>query len=213
MTEQEVRQAVKDAGVKLLECGLVQGTWGNISIRLDDNHMVVTPSGLDYIQLQPKDMIVVDINTLEYESEIKPTSEKKIHAAIYRSRKDINAVIHSHPLCCSSVAGARVELPVMTEEMQQKVGGNVRVGGYGLPGTKTLTKATVEALGMDRNACFMANHGMCACATSIEEAFEVCRIVEECSVKFVQQKTLELTKKTEFNMNVLADAYASIVKS
>ncbi len=212
MTEQEVRQAVKDAGVKLLECGLVQGTWGNISIRLDKDHMIVTPSGLDYIQLQPKDMIVVDINTLEYTSDIKPTSEKKIHAAIYRSRPDINAVIHSHPLCCSSVAGARIELPVMSKEMQEKVGGTVRVGSYGLPGTKKLTKATVKALGTDRNACFMANHGMCACATSIEEAFEVCRIVEESSVKFVQQKTLERTNSKEFSMELLAKAYADAVK-
>ncbi|MFI3228902.1 MAG: class II aldolase/adducin family protein [Bacillota bacterium] len=212
MTEKEVRQAVKDAGIKLLDSGLTQGTWGNISIRLDKDHMVVTPSGLDYIALKPEDMIVVDINTLEYTSDIKPTSEKKIHAAIYRSRPDINAVIHSHPQCCSSVAATRTELPVMSEEMQQKVGGCVRVGGYGLPGTKKLTIATVDALGTDRNACLMANHGMCACATSIEEAFDVCRIVEECSVKFVEQKTLELTKGTKFNIDLLAKAYASKVK-
>ncbi|MDD3946548.1 MAG: class II aldolase/adducin family protein [Clostridia bacterium] len=79
MTEKEIRQAVKDAGVRLIESGLVQGTWGNISIRLDEKHMVVTPSGLDYIRLTPEDMVVVDIDTLEYDSPIKPTSEKKIH--------------------------------------------------------------------------------------------------------------------------------------
>ena len=84
MTESEVRQAVKDAGVKLLENNLVQGTWGNISIRLDDKKMVVTPSGMDYIRMRPEDTVVVDIETLEYVSDEKPTSEKKKHAAIYR---------------------------------------------------------------------------------------------------------------------------------
>ena len=86
MTEAEIRQAVKDAGVKLLESNLVQGTWGNISIRIDDKKMVVTPSGMDYIRMRPEDTVVVDIETLEYTSDVKPTSEKKIHAAIYRDK-------------------------------------------------------------------------------------------------------------------------------
>lgn len=116
MTESEVRQAVKDAGVKLLENNLVQGTWGNISIRLDDKKMVVTPSGMDYIRMRPEDTVVVDIETLEYVSEVKPTSEKKIHAAIYRDRPEIGAVIHSHPLWSSAAAAARMEIPVLSEE-------------------------------------------------------------------------------------------------
>ena len=55
MTEQELRQQVKDAGVALLKEGLVRGTWGNISVRVDDKKMIVTPSGMDYIRMQPED--------------------------------------------------------------------------------------------------------------------------------------------------------------
>ena len=63
--EQKLREALVCYGVKLVEEGLVQGTWGNISVRLDDRHMLVTPSGLDYLRLTPADMVKVNIETLE----------------------------------------------------------------------------------------------------------------------------------------------------
>lgn len=185
MTEAEVRQAVKDAGVRLLENNLVQGTWGNISIRLDDKYMVVTPSGMDYIRMRPEDTVVVDINTLEYTSDVKPTSEKKIHAAIYRDRPEIGAVIHSHPLWSSAVAAARIEMPVKDERHRKLIGESVRPGTYGLPGTKKLTAGAVEAM-KGRNACFLANHGIIACAPTIDEAFEVCKAMEECSKNYIE---------------------------
>lgn len=185
MTEAEIRQAVKDAGVKLLESNLVQGTWGNISIRIDDKKMVVTPSGMDYIRMRPEDTVVVDIETLEYTSDVKPTSEKKIHAAIYRDRPEIGAVIHSHPLWSSAVAAARVEMPVKDERHRKLIGESVRPGTYGLPGTKKLTEGAVEAM-KGRNACFLANHGIIACAPTIDEAFEVCKAMEECSKNYIE---------------------------
>ena len=186
MTESEVRQAVKDAGVKLLENNLVQGTWGNISIRLSDKKMVVTPSGMDYIRMRPEDTVVVDIETLEYVSEVKPTSEKKIHAAIYRDRPEIGAVIHSHPLWSSAAAAARKEIPVLSEEHKRLLGGDtVRAGAYGLPGTKKLTNGAVEAM-KGRNACFLSNHGIVACAETIEGAFEVCKAMEENSRAYIE---------------------------
>lgn len=185
MTEAEIRQAVKDAGVKLLESNLVQGTWGNISIRIDDKKMVVTPSGMDYIRMRPEDTVVVDIETLEYTSDVKPTSEKKIHAAIYRDRPEIGAVIHSHPLWSSAVAAARVEMPVKDERHRKLIGESVRPGAYGLPGTKKLTEGAVEAM-KGRNACFLANHGIVACAPTIDEAFEVCKAMEECSKNYIE---------------------------
>lgn len=211
MTEKEVRQAVKDAGVKLLESGLVQGTWGNISIRLDEKRMAVTPSAMDYIRMQPEDVVIVDIETLEYDSPVKPTSEKKIHAAIYRDRPEINAVIHSHPLCSSSVASARIEMPVMSEEMERLVGGSAKCGKYGMPSTKALTEGAVEAM-KERNACFLANHGVLACGKSIEEAFDVCRVMEESSRAFVESEVMKAKGKDTFSMEDLFDVFYEKIK-
>lgn len=198
MTEQELRKIVKDAGVRLLKENLVQGTWGNISVRIDDKKMLVTPSGMDYIRMREEDLVVVDIYTLEYDSPVKPTSEKKIHAAIYRQRPDIGAVIHSHPSYCCSVASARLDMPVTDEEVKKLVGsGLIHMGNYALSSTKKLTHATIEALGKN-NACFMANHGMMACGKDMEDAFAVCRAMEEGSKKFIEAQCAKRLGKDEF---------------
>jgi L-fuculose-phosphate aldolase len=198
MEELKLRQAVKDAGVNLVKSNLVQGTWGNISVRLDNKYMLVTPSGLDYIRLSPDEMVKVNIETLEYEGSIKPTSERKIHAAVYRERSDINAVIHSHPFYSSSMAAARHQLPVLSSEMLKLVLGDVRVGSYGLPGTKKLTKATIFAL-KGRNACYMANHGIMACGANLDMAFKVCKLIEELSKQYIEKETLKFTGKDSFS--------------
>ena len=212
MTESEVRQAVKDAGVKLLENNLVQGTWGNISIRLDDKKMVVTPSGMDYIRMRPEDTVVVDIETLEYVSDVKPTSEKKIHAAIYRDRPEIGAVIHSHPLWSSAAAAARMEIPVLSEEHKKLLGGDtVRTGEYGLPGTKKLTNGAVAAM-KGRNACFLSNHGIVACAETIEGAFEVCKAMEENSRAYIESIVKKELGKDTIDIDDIFEVFYKRIK-
>lgn len=115
-TEKELRQMVKDAGVRMLEENLVQGTWGNISIRLDEKHALVTPSGLDYVVMTPDDLPVVDIETLEWTGPRKPTSERKIHAAILRARPEINVVLHSHPTWGATFASTHLSLPAFNDK-------------------------------------------------------------------------------------------------
>ena len=76
--------------------GLVAGTWGNISARIDEDHMVITPSGMDYERLCPEDMVVVDMNTLEYEGSLKPSIETIVHSAVYKDRPEVNVYARSH---------------------------------------------------------------------------------------------------------------------
>ena len=208
----EERQLIKDSGVRLIKEKLVQGTWGNISVRLDENHMLVTPSGLDYERLTPADMVKVNINTLEYEGELKPTSEKKLHAKILRDRSDINVVIHSHPSYCCSVASARREMPIISDEMARLVGGTARSAPYALPGTKKMTKGTAEAL-HGRNACFMSNHGVVACAPDMEGAFLTCRIMEESAKAFIEAEALRLTGAETYSPELIIDLFKTQAKS
>ena len=70
-------------------------TWGNISIRVDDTHMLITPSGRTYEDLGLEDIVLVNYHTSKHEGNIKPSSEKELHCEIYRTRKKINAVIHT----------------------------------------------------------------------------------------------------------------------
>lgn len=205
--EIELRQVIKDSGVGLLAENLVQGTWGNTAVRLDKDYMLVTPTGLDYITLTPEDMPVVQISDPSvWAHGKKPTSERKIHAAILQAREEINATIHSHPIFCSVLASARIELPVMSEEMQKLVGGSCRVGAYGLPGTKKLKQGTVEAM-QGRNACFMANHGVFCAGKDMDEAFEIIRIMEKSCYEYIQQCTLKATGKEVYSDDLLFDYF------
>jgi L-fuculose-phosphate aldolase len=211
MNELELRNIVKESGIRLIKEGLVRGTWGNVSVRLDENSMIVTPSGLDYLSLKPEDMVVVDINTLEYEGENKPTTERKIHAAIYKERPEINAIIHTHSPWCSSLAAARVELPAIGDDMVQIIGGDVKVGPYGLPSTSKLTNATVAAI-RDRKACLMAGHGVLVCGVSLDEAFNVCQIIEAAAKEYVSKHVSAITGKVEVGIEQIKEAFDSIVK-
>lgn len=207
--ELRLRQVIKDSGVALLKKNLVQGTWGNTAVRLDEDHMLVTPTGLDYISLTPEDMPIVQISDPSiWEKGKKPTSERKIHAAVMGARPEINATIHSHPVYCSILASCRIELPVMSKEMEELVGGSARVGKYGLPGTKPLKKGTVAAM-EGRNACFMANHGVFCAGKDMDEAFKIIEIMEKCSYEYIKQKTLEATKQQTYSDELLFDYFVS----
>lgn len=209
MNEQELREILKNSGVKLLGNNLVQGTWGNSSVRLDDKFMLVTPSGLDYLSLKAEDMATVNIDTLEWTGSLKPTSERGIHAGVYRSRPDVGAVIHTHPTYGSIFASARKALPCESEEMKRLLGGDVRVAGYGLPGTKKLREATIAAM-EGRNACFMANHGVLCCGRTMDEAFETIYLLEKSCREYIERAVVELTGATEYSEELLNDWFLSL---
>lgn len=198
MTENEIRQLIISSGKKLVSSNLVQGTWGNISIRVDERTMLVTPSGMDYDRLQPEDLVLMDIYTLEYKGQRKPSSEKDLHAGILRTKSNINAVIHSHPSYCCSVAAAHIEVPVMSPEMESLVGGSIKIAKYALPSTKSLTNGAMEAM-EERNGCIMANHGVAACGEDIDKAFEVIRIMEDSCRVFIQESVKKKSGKEQFS--------------
>ncbi|MGN1415095.1 MAG: class II aldolase/adducin family protein [Anaerovoracaceae bacterium] len=185
--EARLRQMLVDYGNKLVDCGLVQGTWGNISVRLDDRYMLATPSGLDYSRLTPEDMVKVEIKTLKYEDDLKPTSEKGLHAAVYQRRPEIGAVIHTHAKYCCVFAAANQDMPIEDREGQKIFGTSVKLAGYGLPGSKALMKHTADALG-ENFGCIMANHGMLTCGSDLETAFNNCQMLEQCAETYINRR-------------------------
>ena len=174
--EAVLRAQLVDYGKQLVACGLVQGTWGNLSARLDDTYMLATPSGLNYTRLTPADMVKVNIRTLEYVGGLKPTSEKGLHAAIYQNRPDIGGIIHTHSKYCSVYAAARCDLPV-PESLPSPFHDPVKLAGYALPGTNALMKNTVAAVG-DNYGAIMSNHGMIVCGQSLAAAFQNAKQLE-----------------------------------
>ena len=185
----EKKEQVIKAGLRLIEEGLVTRTWGNVSIRADENHMLITPSGRKYEDLTTGDIVLVNIHTSEYEGSIKPSSEHKLHSEIYRTRPEINAVIHTHQMNASTCAAARREVPPILDDMAQIIGTTVRVAPYALPSTKKIVKGTVKAL-KGRMAALMANHGAVCIGRDLSEAFVVCQVLEKACKAFIEAEFL-----------------------
>ena len=185
----DAKEIVCDSGHKLLERGLVEGTWGNCSLRIDDHLMAITPSGRRYEDLGPDDIVIMDYHTLEVMGNIKPSSEKKLHARIYQTRKEIHAVIHTHQPNASTVAAARRELPPILDDQAQILGPSVRCADYALPNTKKIVKTTVRAL-RGRYAALMANHGAITLGRTMEEAITAALVLEKACKAFIEAEFL-----------------------
>ena len=112
MEIEEAKNVVCAAGKKLLKEGLVARTWGNVSVRINDHQMVITPSGRRYDELSPADMVLVDFYTLKFEGKIKPSSELKLHCQVYKTRPHIQSVIHTHQMYASIVAASQKNVEV-----------------------------------------------------------------------------------------------------
>ena len=185
--EWQSRRSMAEYGRKLLELRLVQGTWGNISVRLSANYMLVTPSGLDYKMIDGSDMVKVAIKTLTYGDGNAPTTEKGLHAGIYESRSDIGAIIHTHSKYCSIFAAARKPLQVLDEELAKITGELIYISDYAYAGSRKLTKNVVKALG-DRSGCIISNHGMIACGKDLQEALDICLAMEKAAEQYIEAR-------------------------
>lgn len=188
MTEQEARALVCESGKKLLKEGLVARTWGNVSVKLNDTQMVITPSGRQYEELTPADMVVVDFRTFKFEGKIKPSSELKLHCEVYKTRPEIQSVIHTHQMYASIVAAAQKDVEVLDPAHQKILGGKfVNAAPYALPNTKKITKATAKSM-EGRYAALMANHGAVCCGSSLDDVFEKCKTLELACKNFIEYK-------------------------
>ena len=176
--EREIRAQIVAYGNRLLDEGLLQGTWGNLAVRLDETHMLCTPSGLSYRSLTPEDIVKVELSTLAYGEQRKPTSEKRLHRDIFAVRADVGAVIHTHAKLCGVFAAARKSICCIEGEMKRLVGSEMHCAGHALPSTKKLSKVALKALG-NRNGCLLMNHGVICCGTDLEGAYLACKAAEE----------------------------------
>lgn len=189
--EDEKKQIV-DMSLKLLKDKLIVGTWGNLSIRVkegDRDLIIITPTGMEYESISIEDLIIVDIDGNVVEGDRKPSSEIKMHLAVYREREDINAVIHTHSTCASACAVCGAGIPMIIEDMVQHIGGNIRAAKYAMPGTEELAKNAVEAL-KDRKGALLKNHGAIGIGRDMLFAYKSCVLIEKSAQILIYSKML-----------------------
>lgn len=173
------RKKVIEKGKEILATNLTVGTWGNISCRISgENCIAITPTGMNYDDLVPEDIVIMDLEGNIINGIRKPSIEVPLHLFIYKAREDAKAIVHTHSAYATAMAVARKEIPGAIEDLVQIAGGNVRVNEYALPGTEQLGINTVKAL-EGRNAVLLANHGMLGVGRDLDEAFKICQVVEK----------------------------------
>lgn len=179
-----MRRRVRDAARRAYAEGLVTGTSGNAS-EFDRARglMAVTPSGLPYDGMEPEDVVLMTLDGTVVDGRRAPSSEWRLHAALYRGLDGISAVLHTHSPAATAFAVLRRPIPLVLVEMLLFLGGEVPVAEFAVPGTAAVGETAVRALTAPRrNACLLANHGVAAVGRSLDEAFIRAQYVEEAAV-------------------------------
>lgn len=182
---EEAKKLVIKAGLELQRTGLIVRTWGNISARINHDEFVITPSGRSYDSLTTDDIVKVKIADLSYEGNIKPSSEKGVHAEVYKKHKRASFVIHTHQAYATALSTLKKPLEVfkLSSESVEILGPVVPVSEYAPFGTKKLMANVSTAIkeNSKAHAVLMQNHGVIAFGRTDIEALETAKELEHFS--------------------------------
>ena len=175
----------------MLRENLTVGTWGNLSIRDPRTGLIyIKPSGIPYEEIANEDIVVMNGDFQIVEGHRKPSIEYQMHIAVLNSRPDVDVVIHSHPIYSSVLGVIREDLPGVSEDFVQIVGDRIVNCEYALPGTEELASNVVRALGRERNAVLIPNHGTVYVGKDFENAMKVVSVVEKNARIYIMAKSI-----------------------
>ena len=180
MNHRELREEVSRVAKQLIESGLVTGTSGNVSARTPEGDVLMTPSGIDYEELEPGDVVLVDANGEILEGSLGPSTETPMHTGIYRVRPEVGAVVHTHSVFATTLACLGWTLPPVHYTLTTlSEDGRIPIAPYATYGTEELANNAAEALGEGHNACLLQNHGTITVGDSPQKAFSRTVVLEE----------------------------------
>jgi L-fuculose-phosphate aldolase len=190
VSENELRQAVVNAARAMSASGLSRGTSGNVSARVPGG-MLITPSAVPYHQLQPDDLIHLDLEgTVQRPSagkratlDRRPSTEWRMHARILAARPEVSAILHAHPTHSTALACLRKEIPAFHYMVAVAGGDSIRCAPYATFGTAELAEHALAALEA-RQACLLANHGMLALGDTPARALALAQEVETLAAQY-----------------------------
>ena len=184
----EAKELVVKAGKELIEKGLIARTWGNVSARISDTQFVITPSGRAYEDLTPEEIVVVDIADCAWDGDIKPSSEKGVHAAAYRHHPTVDFVIHTHQKAATIVSITGMEIRNVYDEYRDVLGDKVPCAAYAMSTTDSLRKKVERCIEMNpgARAIMMMHHGTICMGDDYDHAFALAENLEKCCEKVIK---------------------------
>lgn len=179
-SREAVFAAVLGAARGMLDAGLTTGTSGNVSARLGDGRIVITPSGVPYRQMTVEDLAVLTPDGEQVGGPLPPSTERWLHLACYRAFAEVGAVLHSHPVHATMFACARQPVPPVIDEAVLLIGGEIPVAGYAVSGSPEVGSNAVAVLG-GAGSALLANHGLVTVAATPAEALRQAGVAEHCA--------------------------------
>ena len=177
---QDAKTLIVEAARQLTHKGYLTATGGNLSIRIpDQDALAVTPSNYDYLKMVPDDICILDFDLKPREGKRKPSVESGLHAAIYRMRPDVHAVIHTHQVYPSTLAIINKSIPALFDEQVRFLGRSVEIIPYAPSGTGLLMSKVARHVKSHNNAYLMANHGALLLGTDLERAIHNVDVLEK----------------------------------
>lgn len=174
--EFELRSALIECGKQMSRDDLVHGSLGNISLRLNEKEMLITPAGMNYFDIKIEDIVKVNLDTLEYGDQRRPSSESRLHAEMYKSLPGCDAVLHVHSSACSVFAAAQAGF-VLEDPTLKTLIGDLLVVDYALPGSDQLISNVLDVM-KDTHAAVLSNHGTIFYGPSLDLVRAIANAVE-----------------------------------
>lgn len=177
VSEFKLKEQMCDIGQRIWLKGFCAGNEGNHSVRIADGRFLCTPTGISKARLKPDDICTVDPSGKQLAGRRQRSSEFLMHAAIYKARPDVNAVVHSHPPHATAFAVAGVELPTCIHPEAEVFLGPVRTAKYVTPGDTRLGESLMPYIN-ECNTILLGNHGVVCYAADLEQAYYQLEIVD-----------------------------------
>lgn len=194
MSDQDLREQLVDCARRMQASGINQGTSGNLSVRIAGG-MLITPSSLPYEQMQPSDLVALDLQgqplfiPADGRPQRRPSSEWRLHADVLASRPEVQAVLHCHSIHATALACHGRDIPPFHYMTAVAGGHDIRCAPYATFGTQELSDGVVQAL-EGRLACLMAQHGQVAVGPTLDKALALAVEVETLARIYLQALAL-----------------------
>jgi L-fuculose-phosphate aldolase len=177
--DNNTRQEIVDCGRRLFRLGLLTQTSGNLSVKLADGDVYITPTSMEYELIQPGDIAVIGRDGVTRQSGVRgPSSETPLHRLIYETRPDATAVVHTHSPYATTLAVLGLPIPAVHYMIATLETTEIAVAEYATYGTSELARNVCDAFKAPSRAVLIANHGLVAIGDTLDGAARAAEVVE-----------------------------------
>jgi L-fuculose-phosphate aldolase len=207
-----IRKKVFETGLKMAEARLVVAKEGNVSARIPgEEKIAITPSQIPYDIMKLDDILIVGFDEKILLGKPKPSTETKMHIAVYKARSDVGGVIHTHSPFASALSCVGGKIPALLDEQTVFLGGDIGTAPYALAGTAEIGANAAQALS-ERDGTMLSNHGTICCGKNLDEALRNAILLEKLAMIYITAKTIGEIIPIPANIAELQNQYYKLIR-